>query len=778
MSQGNRKQIKLSEIVHLTRSKPPRRGADAGSDHNLVLATIKLKLCGVVRTKGMREKYDVNKLRNPEIRKEFVLELRNRFSCLTEEEIEDEALDNGDYDSIERCWNNVKTAYSATAKKVLGYRKRKSKTWISMDSWKEIEERRKLKKKINDAKSERLRKRWQEEYRKKDKLVKRSLRRDKREWANDIAKEAEGAAAVGNMKGVYDATRKLCNDRPKNITMVKDKEGRLLTKDDEIRKRWRDHFTEVLNRPVPSDEAIIVQDASTIETIETGYITREEIRRAVGNMKNGKAAGIDSINVEMLKADTDTTTNVLHELFQKIWDQEEIPDDWSRSLIVKLPKKGDLTVCGNWRGITLMSTAAKVMGRVIVTRIREGINQLLRDEQAGYRSGRSTTEQIFVLRNIIEQVIEWNACLYVCFVDFEKAFDSVHRETLWRLLASYGIPTKLVDMVKTMYKNCRCAVLDETGHLEWFEVLSGVKQGCVMSGFLFLIVIDWVMTRTVDNSRNGIRWKLTTTLDDLDFADDLALLSSRWSQAQDKLNRLNEFGGKVGLKINIDKTKVLRYNPGRLDPLMIREREVEDVESFVYLGAKVDKQGGTASDIRARIGTARAAFNKLNKVWNSSLLSQSTKTTIFKTNVVSVLLYGCETWRMTKGDEHKLNVFQHKCLRKILKVYWPMKISNEEIRERSGTRTIDEQVRTRRWKWLGHVLRMPSDKNPKIALTWAPEGRRRKGRPRETWRRTVNKEREHLGFRTWRQAEVAARDKVAWRKRINGPILREERRER
>ena len=87
------------------------------------------------------------------------------------------------------------------------------------------------------------------------------------------------------MKGVYDATRKLCKDRPKNITMVKDKEGRLLTKDDEIRKRWRDHFTEVLNRPVPSDEAIIVQDTSTIETIETGYITREEIRGAVGNMK-------------------------------------------------------------------------------------------------------------------------------------------------------------------------------------------------------------------------------------------------------------------------------------------------------------------------------------------------------------------------------------------------------------------------------------------------------------------------------------------------------------
>ena len=95
----------------------------------------------------------------------------------------------------------------------------------------------------------------------------------------------------------------------------------------------------------------------------------------------------------------------------------------------------------------------------------------------------------------------------------------------------------------------------------------------------------------------------------------------------------------------------------------------------------------------------------------------------------------------------------NKCLRKILKVYWPMmKISKEEIRESSGTRTVDDQVRTKRWKWLGHVLKMPSDKFSKIALTWAPEGKRRRGRPRETWRRTVNKERKHLGFKTWRHA--------------------------
>lgn len=148
----------------------------------------------------------------------------------------------------------------------------------------------------------------------------------------------------------------------------------------------------------------------------------------------------------------------------------------------------------------------------------------------------------------------------------------------------------------------------------------------IMAGLLFLIVIDWVMKRTVENDRNGIRRKLTTTLDDLDFADYLVILFSIWSHAEEKLNRPNLFGEKVGLKF-WGKT-----------PLRTGEREVEDVESFVYLGAKVNKQGGRKSDIKAWRGNARVAFNKLNGVWRSSLFSRKTKIKFFKTNVV-ILLY-------------------------------------------------------------------------------------------------------------------------------------------
>ena len=134
-----------------------------------------------------------------------------------------------------------------------------------------------------------------------------------------------------------------------------------------------------------------------------------------------------------------------------------------------------------------MAVAAKVLGRIIITRIRDGVDSKLRQEQAGFRKGRGTVEQIFILRNIIEQSVEWNSNLYVCFVDFEKAFDSVDRETLWRIMRSYGIPEKIVNMVKVLYDGSECTVLDGSGVYDWFEVKTGVKQGCSMSGFLFLL---------------------------------------------------------------------------------------------------------------------------------------------------------------------------------------------------------------------------------------------------------------------------------------------------
>ena len=141
---------------------------------------------------------------------------------------------------------------------------------------------------------------------------------------------------------------------------------------------------------------------------------------------------------------------------------------------------------------------------MLITRIKKGVDNILRKEQTGFREDRSTIGRIFTLRNILEQVNEWNAILYTHFIDFEKAFDSVNRESLWNIMSVYGIPGELIIMVEMIYNNFKCAVLEEGETTEWFQVQSGAKQGCGMSGFLFLFPIDWVMSR-VAVVRVGLR---------------------------------------------------------------------------------------------------------------------------------------------------------------------------------------------------------------------------------------------------------------------------------
>ena len=131
-----------------------------------------------------------------------------------------------------------------------------------------------------------------------------------------------------------------------------------------------------------------------------------------------------------MKAGIDIIVDVLYDLLSLIWEEKRTPEDWCKGLIVKLLKKDALNNCVNWRGINLMPKAAKVMGKQIIKRISGRVDKKLRKEQAGFRSGRSTIEQIFVLRNIIEQTVKWNASVYTCFIDYPKAFDSVYRENL------------------------------------------------------------------------------------------------------------------------------------------------------------------------------------------------------------------------------------------------------------------------------------------------------------------------------------------------------------
>ena len=182
----------------------------------------------------------------------------------------------------------------------------------------------------------------------------------------------------------------------------------------------------------------------------------------------------------------------------------------------------------------------KILCRIILDRIQETVDKKLRKEQAGFRKDKSCTDHIATLRIIVEQCIEWQSSLYINFVDFEKAFDNIDRTVLWKLLRHYGLPTKFVTLIKNMYEGFTGHVIFNGQVSEGFQIGTGVRQGCLLSPLLFLIAIDWTMKRSTEHHCTGIQWNLFSQLEDLDFADDLALLSETHKHMQQKTERLQE----------------------------------------------------------------------------------------------------------------------------------------------------------------------------------------------------------------------------------------------
>jgi len=182
--------------------------------------------------------------------------------------------------------------------------------------------------------------------------------------------------------------------------------------------------------------------------------TVQEVIKAIAKQKNNKAAGVDEIPIELLKHGQDELAEKLTNVFNTIWHIEDVPDDWRQGVLLPLPKKGCLSDCNNWRGITLMSVPGKTFCTVLLNRLNSEVDRLLREEQAGFRHGRSCSEQIF--HNIMEQCREFQTPLFVNYIDFKKAFDSIHRESLWKILKLYGIPDKFINIFKSLYRHTNC----------------------------------------------------------------------------------------------------------------------------------------------------------------------------------------------------------------------------------------------------------------------------------------------------------------------------------
>jgi hypothetical protein len=427
----------------------------------------------------------VKKLVNPEVKNSFILQLSNKFAALTlpnddEENIEEE--------NIETAWENMKKTYNDTCKEVLGKRKREDEEWISEHSSNLIEQRREIKIQLCNENTDELK----ESYRTLSRRIKKSIRRDKRDYIETLAAKAESAADRNDSKEVFSITRKLANKKASSTPLIRDLQGNLLTTIEDQQKRWVEHFSNVLNRPPPVSEANITESEEDIN-INTNVPTREEIKKCINTLKNGKAAGPDDIPPEALKASPEVSAEALENIFKKVWDTNNIPQDWKDGHLTVLPKKGDLSLCDSHRGIMLLSIPAKILSKLLLERMKTEIDKKLRKNQAGFRAGRSCSDQIITLRIIIEQCLEMRKPCILNFIDYQKAFDSLDRNTLWKILAHYGVPKKLIDIIKSMYDNQNVKVLFKGKLSNSFIVITGVRQGCLLSPFLFLLAIDYIL---------------------------------------------------------------------------------------------------------------------------------------------------------------------------------------------------------------------------------------------------------------------------------------------
>ena len=304
--------------------------------------------------------------------------------------------------------------------------------------------------------------------------------------------EAQEASSRNDSKTLYRLVKDLMGRHDCQSVPIQDKNGNTLTTPEQQNQRWIEHFREVLNQPSPTILINLDQEVpQQLLDISTDDFNNAEIGRAIMKLKNSKAASEDQITAEMLKYGGKTFIQALGKLLNSCWQEEHLPSDWGNGVIVKIPKKGNLVNCNNWRGITILSILGKVLSILLLDRLKDAMDDRFREQQAGFRKGRSCCEQIFALRNIIEQCYEFQQQLEI--IDFKKAFDSVHLDSLWKIAELYGIPTKYIDIIKNIYHNSSRYVKTQEGCTNYFGIETGVGQGYVLLPLLFLLVIDYIM---------------------------------------------------------------------------------------------------------------------------------------------------------------------------------------------------------------------------------------------------------------------------------------------
>lgn len=488
---------------------------------------------------------------------------------------------------------------------------------------------------------------------------------------------------------------------------------------------WLEHFRGVLG----SNKGDNLEVERGCENATDNYvdaldrpITSEEISNAIKHLKSNKSAGLDGILAEMLKCSSSRILPLLEQLFNAIFDTGQYPEVWTQAVIIPIHKAGSKDNPDNYRGVSLLSILGKVFAHILNKRLTLWAEEhgKISEEQSGFRSGYSTADNIFVLYAIVQRyLLKKSGKVYVCFVDFKKAFDTVDRAVLWNVLRNYGVDGKMLKMLQSMYKRVQSCVRGSCTVSDFFESTSGVRQGCVMSPTLFSFLINELANDVLEHGDHGIQ--LTPDVVQiliLLFADDVTLTSYCPSGLQRQIDILKRFADNFNMTVNLTKTKIIVFRKGgflkRSESWKYGNEKIEVVNGYKYLGLHFTTKMSLVKMVGELASKAKSKTSHLLKcLWKLGQIPSELFFKMYDAQVLPVLMYGAEIWGFQRFDQlEKAHLFACK---RFLNVGWHT--PNKMVYGDLGRYPMYVISATRCLKYWFRVVNLPESRLPKKAYS-------------------------------------------------------------
>ena len=474
-----------------------------------------------------------------------------------------------------------------------------------------------------------------------------------------------------------------------------------------------------ITRPIPS---ICTEPPSLYPHINTDVatcilnkpITEEDVRHSIESLKKGKSPGPDNIVNEMLICAIDAATPFFASSFQAIFVQGIFLSDWGRSIIIPIHKKGDINSCDNYRPISLTSLVSKVYTNILnkrLTSYADAMN-IIPEEQAGFRAGYSTIDHIFSLYAMITRQFSKNQKLYVAFIDYRKCFDSINREALFNVLERNGIRGNFLKAIQGIYTSLLSCVRNNGELSEYFECPIGLKQGCLLSPKLFSIFISEVSKYLDAHGKHGIQLiPGGKIIHHLLYADDNILVSDTPSGLQSKLNIIHSQSERLGLEVNLDKTKIIVFRKGgylgRHESWHYGETQIEIVNAYSYLGVDfTTRMSFTSSTLPFVAKAKKASFEILRALYALECCNLHVFLKLFDSKVQPILSYGSELWGM--GDNPEIEMVHTISLKRFLNV--SAHCSNTTIYGDTGRYPLSICHKIKSIKYWFRLLKLPQSR--------------------------------------------------------------------